>query len=567
MNKRLNVSMILAAAVFAGCKGAQPPPFEPRSMGELARQASTEMRAEPMPAMPATAPSAEDALKEQSATTGPALGIEPQVRLPLQEIIKRAVANNLDVKVAAYTPAIDETRVIEAEARFDPTFFSGITFEKRDRDVFISNGAQVSDEDGWVVTGQSGLRQNLESGGQIELRAQTTRNSFEGAAGFDGTSETVENWDNQLILQLTQPLLRDFGNEINRARITINRNTQRVSILEFRRQLEETLANIEETYWNLVQAERELRIQVELLDRTTATSITLINRRARDASDVQVSQGIAAVEQRRRTLIGAKRRVKDLSDQLKRFMQDPTLQVTSATMVLPESSALEEPIKFDLEEQVNTALENRLELGQQSLRIDNADVAMTVAKNNLLPELNATMQGNLGGLEEDFNDATEEVIQGDRFSWQLGLSLEIPIGNRAARAIYSRALLQRQQAVDQYRLLIDQISLEVSTASRAVSTRWEEMVAARKARFAARNSLEGVQERWDAGEARTPELTNLLLGEQERFAQAQRDEAEAVSQYNIAIASLERSKGTLLKYNNVILQEEDLPFTKKYAAK
>lgn len=569
MKKGINVSLILAAAVFAGCKGAEPPPFEPRNLGDAARRASSEAVSRPMPEMPTTAPAPEDAVKPDSATTGPALGVEPQMRLTLQEIIQRAVANNLDVKVAAYTPAIDETRVTEAEARFDPTFFSQFTWERRDRDVFISNSPEnIGDEYGNVLTSQTGLRQILDNGAQVEVRYQATRNMFDPVSNFTTNSrDGVNNWDNQLVMQLTQPLLRDFGNDVNRARITINKNNQRVSILEFRKQLEETLANIEEAYWQLVQAERDLQILIELLNRTTDTSIKLINRKGDDVTDVQVNQGIASVEQRRRLLVSQKRRVKDLSDQLKRLMQDPNLPVASATMVLPGLDAIEEPIKFDLQEQVATALENRLELGQQQLRVDNADVAMQVAKNNLLPELNATVQGNLGGLDTNFSDSFEEMVTGDRLSWQMGLSLEIPIGNRAARAIYSRALLQRQQAVDQYRNLIDQIQLEVCTSARAVSTRWEELIAARRARFASEKSLEGITSREAAGENLTAEFVNLILNEQANLAQRQNDENEAMAQYNVAIAQLERAKGTLLKYNNVILQEDDLPFAKKFPQK
>jgi outer membrane protein TolC len=566
-----NVSLILALASLAGISGCtgvnDPPPFNPRSAGDLARAASSEVQPRDLPMIPTTAPAPEDSVKPDYATTGPSLGVEPQQRMTLQEVIQRAVANNLDVKVAGYTPAIDETRVIEAEARFDPTYFAQMTLERRDRDVFISNGASLSDEYGWASTAQTGLRQNLQSGGQVELRAQTTNNQFYTSTGFDGTRDMVGNWDNQLVLQLTQPLLRDFGNDINRARITINRNNQRVSILEFRKQLEETLANIEETYWRLVQAERDLKVQEQLLSRTTDTAIRLINRRNVDVTDVQINQAIASVEQRRRLLISAKRQVKDFSDQLKRLMQDPAVPVSSATMLLPSQDPLAEPLRFDLQEQMQTALENRFELGQQSLRIDNADVARQVAKNNLLPELNLTMQGNLQGLENDFGMAMGELVDTDRFSWQIGVSFEIPIGNRAARAIYARAMLQRQQAVDQYRNLIDQIQLEVSTSARGVETRWEEVVASRKARYAAEKSLAGIESREAAGEPLTPEFVNLKLQEQERLAQAFRDENEAAAQYNISIEQLERSKGTLLKYNNVILQEEDMPFTKKYAAK
>jgi outer membrane protein TolC len=228
---------------------------------------------------------------------------------------------------------------------------------------------------------------------------------------------------------------------------------------------------------------------------------------------------------------------------------------------------LTEALKFDFEEQMSTALENRFELGQQGLRIDNADVARMVAKNNLLPQLNLTAQGNLQGFQTEFDRSTSDMWSGDHFSWQLGLSLEIPIGNRAARAIYTRALLQRQQAVDQYRNLIDQISLEVSTTARGVETRWQEVVASRKARYAAEKSLAGIESREAAGEPLTPEFVNLKLSEQERLAQTEREENDAVAQYNIVIEQLERAKGTLLRYNNVKMQEEDQPFTKKYAAK
>src|SRR5207249_913327 len=71
--------------------------------------------------------------------------------------------------------------------------------------------------------------------------------------------------ENEFVLQITQPLLRDFGNEINRARIVINRNNQRISLLEFRKQVEETIADNEKNYWDLAQAERVVKIQEELV--------------------------------------------------------------------------------------------------------------------------------------------------------------------------------------------------------------------------------------------------------------------------------------------------------------
>ena len=34
---------------------------------------------------------------------------------------------------------------------------------------------------------------------------------------------------------------------------------------------------------------------------------------------------------------------------------------------------------------------------------------------------------------------------------------------------------------------------------------------------------------------------------------------QSVSNYNIAIGSLEQAKGTLLRYNNILMEEESMP--------
>ena len=252
--------------------------------------------------------------------------------------------------------------------------------------------------------------------------------------------------------------------------------------------------------------------------------------------------------------------MRDLSDQLKRLMNDPDMPVSSGVLILPPpNSALEEPILFDLKDQIDTAMENRLELGKQQFQIDSADVALKVADNNLLPRLDAIGTLSLQGLDDDFQSTVGEQTSGKHFNYALGLQLEIPIGNREARAIYQRALLQRQQAIVSYQNLIDQIALDVKQAAREVNTTWDEMIATRKATFAQADALTAIQQREDGGEALTPTFVQLKLDTQERLAQAATAEVEAVSRYNTAISALEQSKGTLLRYNNIVMEEENLP--------
>lgn len=565
--RRATWCITTALLLSAGCKSEEGAPFDPRTLGNPEREASAQVQPQEMGPLPTKLENPfigpNGKAPTTYPTTGPTAMDEDHVRVTLEELIKRTVVSSLEVKIAGYQPAIDETRVTEAEARFDPTYFFEAQYDKTNKDLAFVIAGQGNRNDQSIFTTRTGIRQNLESGGQVEVRAQTGRNEV-----FTPNSGTDPNpfWDSEVLIQLTQPLLRDFGNEVNRARITINRNNQRISVMDFRKQLEETLFNVEQTYWQLVQATREVEIQQELLNRTIETAIRLVKRFGQDVTRVQVSQANSSVERRRATLVRANARVKDASDRLKQLMNDPEFPVAGKVLLLPGVRPLEEPVHFILQDQIDTALLNRFELGQQQLRVDNAATALVVAKNNLLPQLNVVGQIGYTGLDGQFSDTLDDVFEGHNPNYQAGIQLEIPIGNRAARAVYQRALLQRQQAIDNYRKLIDDVSTEVKTAARDVETTWEEIRRSTAAVFAAADSLQAITDRENAGEPLSPTFLDLKLNQQQELATAQSAQAQSIAGYNIAIARLEQAKGTLLRYNNVMLEQDNLPFTQRVAA-
>jgi outer membrane protein len=588
MSKFLHAAALsLLATGVISCNVGDPAPFDPRSMGQGERLASRDARTYPMHPLPTTLESTYlDENGNRNSTppaTGPSLGTEPQVRMTLQEIVQRAMANSADIKVAAYEPAIDQSRVVEAEARFDPTFFAQTQVQRIDKESDFSvagaSGAGTGNTNGFVqketdYTASFGIRQDLESGGSIEFRNQTqiTQNDL---LANNGSGTLTPNTafghnpalENEFVVEISQPLLRDFGNEINRARITINRYNQRISLLEFRKQVETTAAELEKTYWDLVEAERDVKVQEDLVSETIDTAQRLIKRRGTDVTRVQISQTEAKLESRRATLIELKSQVKDFSDLIKRDMNDPEFPVSGPIIILPASAPLEEQVHFDPQEVTDTALANRFELGEQQLRVDSATVALAVGKNNLLPQLNAAGSVSLQGLSGSYAGILDDQLNGDYISWSFGLEYEIPIGNRAARATYQRALMQRAQAIDSYQQEIGTVQLDCTKSMRAVQTAWDALGANRMSVFAAEKSLQGVEEREAAGDALTPEFVQLKLDQQDTLAESRKEESRAVATYNEAISQLEQSKGTLLQYNNVIMQEDMIPYERKWLPK
>lgn len=563
-------ALVASASLLAGgCAKDDVPPFHPHALGDPQRDAAAGLApSEPLPLTNKLESLADSPVQPKERFKNEPLlrrlSDRPKVvTLELRKAIQQAVVNNLDVRVQSYSPAIEESRVTEADARFDPTTFLNFTSEWN-RGYAPTVSGTFAPADFNRLNAEIGIKQQLDTGGEYALQLQSQYvNNNDPPNSFSGGS-SGRNYFQELKFQLTQPILRDFGQDVNRARIVINKNNQQVALLDFRESLEKTLTDLEKLYWQLVQARREVEIQQDLLQSTIDTANTLYIRTRSDVNRLQISQANASVETRRAQLIRARANVADISDQIKQLMSDPSMPVGGPELVLPKTDPVVQQVILDPQEQVDTALLNRTELGQQQLRVGSALTALGVAKNNQLPRFDLVGSASIQGLSDNgkpLDSFGDFSLDGGGYSGvvTLGFQFEYPLGNRAARAIYRRAQLQYLQSTDSYRQLIERVVTDVTIATRAVDTTWQEIVRTRQAVLAAGDALRSVQVRENAGEALTPEFVDLKLRQQELLANNQRDEAAAITNYNIALSGLERAKGTLLKYNNVVMSEASLP--------
>jgi outer membrane protein TolC len=575
---------LITAAALAGLSGCltgcvqEPPPFDPRAAREWEQIPDNEVKQRPKFPLPTTGetPYIPGETPPQPNNHLAALNVPegPPVRMSLQEIIHRAMANNMEVRVASYDTAVDQTRVLEAEANFDPTIFSDINFQRIDKQTGGSDTAQllpptatdpnphfgndivVRYDQEQLFTSDIGIQQNLPAGGKIKLE-QDVNNSW-----FNPPRTILRSYyENDLVLTLTQPLLQNFGVEVNRARITVAINNQRISLLDFRKTVEDTVLKIEQVYWQLVQAERDVETTKRLIKESSDLRAILYKRLGADVNGSQVYQANALISSHEVTLIQLQFHVADLSDELKQLMNDPSFPVTGSPLITPTDEGTETPLHFDLNDQIETGLNNRYELGQQQARIDSAQISALVAKNNLLPSLTSQIQLTVDGLQHDIGPTFGKEGDFNHIGYQAGFQFQYPLGNRAARAIWQRALLQRMQAIASYAGLINQIALDVKTASRNVDATWERLSKARDSRLQYEKLIEQLNSQVSSGDQTLSfDFVFNILQDQAQLAQAEQTEHQALNDYNFAIATLEKNKGTILRYNNVLMEQEQLPF-------
>jgi outer membrane protein TolC len=554
-----------------GCSN-EPPIFDPRGMEMNERRHAqgvptdhlstypTTLEATPTPKGaigPGSRP-ATQAYLQNISPTGRTYSEKDTIPLTLREVITRTVLYNADVKVAGYDPAINSARVLENEAAFDVSAFINLRTERNDPGLSTSNvgGNQLlgfTDKTKSEIL-EAGFKQKLPWGGDARLFYSLSWNEVDNLGG----AARQRFWQNQLRAEITQPLLQNYGRDVNAARIEISRQDVRISLLDFRKALEEQLSEVERAYWQLYQAVKIVEIQEILLTETIETYRVLRDRfeRGLDISEISVAQANASVKARQADLIRAKQNVRDLSDEIKRRMGDPAFPISSDLVIFPAEDPVKEPIEFDYAAAIDAATFNRFELGQQRARIEQARIAERVAVNNKLPRLDLVTRFGVTGVGITTGEAIKNNDDFNSPNWTFGIEFEYPIENRAARAILLRARLQRSQAVEQYRSLLQQTTLDVRVALNDIKSSWEQSIARQQSRLASRRQLNLIQHSQDVGEKLDLAFVQLKLQAQEELANAAREEVSALANYNIAIQRLERAKGTLLKYNNVQLRED-----------
>ncbi len=468
-----------------------------------------------------------------------------QVHLSLQEAIHRAMANSYAVRIQSYEPAVSTAAVVEAEAVFDAVYFMDMSKNVQDRPVPSELvGSRVD-----VFSLNGGIRKPLPSGGQLTTRLNISRTST------DNQFQLIDPvYTSDFVAELAHPLLRNSGLDFNRSLISVARNDLRISRQAFKRQVRDILFATEEAYWRLVQTRREVLIQARLLSEFERTYDYLWQRRDFDVYQIQLSQTRAELERSRADFIRVVNQVYDAQDVLLAIMNDPTLNLVDEVELIPSAFPSAGPLEIDRVAAVREALENRTEVIEARLRIENAGLVVGRAKNQAMPRLDLLFRYTVNGLGVDADAAFSQVTQTDFIDYFVALDFELPMGNRSRKAAWRRARLRHAQAIATLKAQIENVVLDVNTSVRAIRTAYDRIEPSLRSAEANEEQVASTiarQERKDFS------ALNQELNARRALAGSRSALLADLVEYNIAIIAFERAKETLLNYNSIVLAGED----------
>lgn len=374
-------------------------------------------------------------------------------------------------------------------------------------------------------------------------------------------------------LTIQQQLLAGFGFGPNLRYLRIAKNNKRISDIGFKDQVIATVTQIENIYWDLVNAYEQSQVNEQSLafaKQSLENSKKQLQLQSIPAMDVTRAEAEVSRRAQDLTVARTSLQLQELlmKNALTRNLDDPVL---ASIPVIP-TDRLENtqvaPVR-PVQDLITEALQDRPELLETNIDLVNRQITRQAAKNNLLPSLSLVGfyggsglagplnpvykvpgQTNSSSVPVDFAGALANTFNNTAPDYYVGVNLNIPLRNRIAKADQYRSELEYRQAQLRREELRNQIRIEVRNAEYALEQTAARVDAARQARDLAQRTFEITQKEQDLGSG-SPFQT---LSAQHDLALAQLDLVTALTVYEKARVELDRATANTLADNGIQIQ-------------
>lgn len=481
-------------------------------------------------------------------TTRPAATTQSvSVPITIERVRQLALQNTLEIRISLIDPTIARQQLNIERARFESLFTTRVNYSKTDQPTASQlTGAQTKD-----ISVSPGVTIPLHTGGSLQFELPFDR--FETNNQFSTLNPA---YSSDALVTFTQPLLRGFGVDANAAGIRVA--FYRYQQAEARTKLEviRVLAVADRAYWRLYAARQVLDVRKQEYDLATSQ----FNRARRQAeigvvAEVDVVRAESGVADKLEAIIIAENDVRDRERELKRLLNEPEIAIDSPTILVPATEPRAVAYELNAPQLVEQAMAGRMELLEQELIIAEQTADIAFARNDLLPLVTLQYTFGINGLGDDFDSSLRMVRDSDFQDHRIGVQVEVPIGNEAARSRLRAALAARMQQLATKEQRVQIIKREVYTVVDQLEASWQRYLAARKRVILAARVVEVEQRQFDQG-LRT---STDVLDAQTRLANARSDEIAALTEHQIAQVDIAFATGTLLGAAGVDWQPTPAP--------
>jgi outer membrane protein len=460
--------------------------------------------------------------------------IAPDRPLTLEDAIALAMQKNFNLRIQGNTLERSRESLESAKAIFDPNLgaSAGHTFS-RSAGTTTQLESTSSEGDSFQVNASQLLPW---TNGTLSLSAPLSRSAS------DNSFNTLrESYSFGLNADFTQSLTRGGPAA---ARINIDRAKISLSIanINYRSQVLNVIASVENAYFNLVTARETVRIQqssLALAQRAFDESST--RRTAGLLTDIDVLTSEVSVASARRALV--------LADQAVRTAEENLLNLIN----VPEFDTRPGPVRFEdytegvpnLAMSYKTARERYPQTLSATESLKQLQLDLENARRNARPavNLNATLGFPARPTPDGYTEVISNLPSDHGKNWSVRVTYSMPWGRRAAKSQVRQVGLEIESQKLNLEQLEQQLILQVRQAVRAIETNIAAVELATKQTQLAERQYDQQKARFDSGLTTSRQVQQF----QDDLEAARFDELSSKLALRRAVTSLRQLDGTSIE--------------------
>ncbi len=596
--KRPAISAFVAIAVTA--LATLPVPPTSAQLEPLPRRATlpTEVPSPQLPMIPSVAPGYRAPNVEPTEAHIVGVTQQPFVGISLQDAIAMALLKNPDLAVSASNVRVARYTIVQAKGAYD------VQLQLKPSSSFTVNPPQNAFEagpgevgryspgpgstPGVIFTSGPGNIIQHQSAFQYGVGGQT-ENGMTYQAGIQQSrtyNNTVFNAYNPyyiatLNLAVTQPLLKNAGMNANKRQLKLAFVNEDAKAAQALIDASNTIAQVEDAYWQLVAAWRNVAIQEEALGEAIAQQQSNVRLARRgEGANVDAVESETQVETFRDDVYSALQNVSELQNQLKSLVVTDAGDPIWRANLVPSTSVQQLPAPSDLDTIVAEGRQHRPEVLQAQAKSNQADIDRAYAKNQSLPQADLKAQylsNGFAGLLTPVPAFLTNVCTNSELSacptpppqtqgtmafayhnmwaayfpaFNVALVVGYPLQANLARGERGVAAEEMRQAAILMQGVAVRIGAEARIALQAYQSALARLDSARRSRESAEAVYASEVRKFHAGAS----TTFLVLQRQVELSQARGQELDAQTDLNQAIVELHRVDGSILTDNGVNLR-------------
>ncbi len=470
-----------------------------------------------------------------------------RLELTLKGGVELVLENNLDITIERISPKIAASQVQSREGGFDTDLFGSFKRSDSKKPLNASSSAAAG--------GLSSLKSenySLDAGfsGKTSLGTEFTLEVKD-----DWSANTLNKFTDQYTsfsgVRVTQPLLKGFGPGSTERQLNIARKNREISVYRLKQKIIDTVARYAVAHWDLLRVKEELGVRVESERLAKALlDINIKKYEAGAASLLEVTQAKAAASSRKDDVLLAQKAVRVQENAVKLLISKDVYELRDKEIVPAPESPLRKSAS-GLDESVARALEVRPDYLETRSELQKNRIEIRYASNQRFPKVDLEASYGFNGLGTSLSDSFRGIDSNP--DWSVGVVLRYPLGNNIAAGDLRAARFSADQALLRLKKLEQTIILSLDGAIKDVLADAERVEEAKTTTGLTRESLSAEEKKLAAGRS----TTYNVLQVQEDLARALSNEVTAVADYNKALISYYKEKGTLLEELGINLVEGD----------